>query len=75
MMGYAMIQQQTSGLYQRLWARAFVIESPCNHQRIVFVNADLGQIFQAVKQQVVFRLQEKYGDRYNESNVLNYRNT
>ncbi|OGT47290.1 MAG: hypothetical protein A3E83_00725 [Gammaproteobacteria bacterium RIFCSPHIGHO2_12_FULL_41_20] len=70
MMGYAMLQQQTAGIYQRLWARAFIIESPCNNKKIVFVNTDLGQVFQAVKQQVVKKLQAKYGDTYNDSNIL-----
>ncbi|VVC76621.1 Neutral ceramidase [Aquicella siphonis] len=70
MMGYAMLNQSTSGLYSRLWARAFVLESPCNGKRVVFVNADLGQLFQAVKQQVVRRLKEKYGNLYDERNVL-----
>jgi len=70
MMGYAMLEQKTSGIYQRLWARAFVIESPCNQQRVVFVNADLGQVFQGIKQQVVKKLQAKYGNRYSQDNVL-----
>ncbi len=70
MMGYGMLKQKTSGLQQRLWARAFVIESPCNRNRVVFVNTDLGQLFQGVKQQVIKKLRLKYGDRYNDSNVL-----
>jgi len=70
MMGYAMIGQQTAGLLQRLWARAFVIESACNNKRIVFVNVDLGHVFQAVREHVIQKLQAKYGDRYNEQNVL-----
>lgn len=70
MMGYGMVKQKTAGIYQRLWARAFVIESPCNQQRVVFVNADLGQLFQGIKQQVVKTLQKKYGDRYSDENVL-----
>lgn len=70
MMGYGMLNQKTNGLYQRLWARAFVIESPCNNNRVVFVNTDLGQLFQGVKQQVIKKLHAKYGDRYNDSNVL-----
>lgn len=70
MMGYAMLDQQASGMYSRLWARAFVIESPCNNKRIVFVNADLGQLFQAVKEEVVRKLQEKYGNLYSDKNVL-----
>jgi neutral ceramidase len=70
MMGYAMLAQQTAGISQRLWARAFIIESPCNNKRVVFVNADLGMIFQAVKQQVVHKLHEQYGNLYNDENVL-----
>lgn len=70
MMGYGMINQQTGGLSQRLWARAFVIESPCNGKRVTFVNADLGQVFQGVKQHVIERLQKKYGKLYNDQNVL-----
>jgi neutral ceramidase len=70
MMGYAVIDQKTAGIYQRLWARAFVIESPCNQQRVVFVNADLGQLFQGIKQQVVLKLQEKYGNQYSDKNIL-----
>ena len=70
MMGYGMIQQQTAGILQRLWARAFVFESACNGKRIVFVNADLGQIFQGIKQRVVQKLTAKYGDRYTDDNVL-----
>lgn len=70
MMGYAMIDQQTMGLLSRLWARAFIIESPCNNKRIIFVNADLGQLFQGVKQQVVRKLHEKYGDQFTDENVI-----
>lgn len=70
MMGYAMIYQQTAGIQQRLWARAFVIESPCNGKRVVFVNTDLCQVFQAVKQQVMKKLHAKYGNLYTDDNVL-----
>lgn len=70
MMGYAMLNQSTEGILSRLWARAFVIESPCNNKRVVFVNADLGMVFQAVKEQVVKELQKKYGALYNDDNVL-----
>lgn len=70
MMGYGMIKQQTAGLYQRLWARAFIVESPCNQKRMVIVNADLGQIFQGIKMGVVKKLKEKYGDLYSDDNVL-----
>jgi neutral ceramidase len=70
MMGYAMVRQKTAGIYQRLWARAFVIESPCDHKRIVFVNADLGQLFQGIKQQVILKLKKELGDTYSDENVL-----
>lgn len=70
MMGYAMLNQSTEGMLSRLWARAFVIESPCSNKRVVFVNTDLGMVFQAVKEQVVKELQKKYGERYNDDNVL-----
>ncbi|MDY7228368.1 neutral/alkaline ceramidase [Hyalangium rubrum] len=70
MMGYAMLDQKTAGIHQRLRARAFVVASPCNGKRVAFVSADAGQIFQGVKQQVVERLKAKYGTLYSDENVL-----
>ncbi|MBN1206733.1 MAG: neutral/alkaline ceramidase [Myxococcaceae bacterium] len=70
MMGYGSLTQQTEGLHLRLRSRAFVIHSSCNDKRVVFVSADLGQLFQAVKQQVVERLRARYGDLYSDANVL-----
>ncbi|MFP2930637.1 neutral/alkaline ceramidase [Pyxidicoccus sp. 3LG] len=70
MMGYGQLAQQTSGIHQRLRSRAFVIASPCNGRRVVFVSADLGMVFQAVKQQVVERLRSRYGGLYSDDNVL-----
>lgn len=70
MMGYGIMRQKTAGIYQRLWARAFVIESPCNQKRVVFVNADLGMVFQGIKQGVMKKLKTEYGDRYTDDNVL-----
>lgn len=71
MMGYAMLDQKTAGIHQRLHSRAFVIASTCNGKRAVFVNADLGMIFQAVKQKVVQKLQTTYGaSLYTDANVL-----
>ena len=70
MMGYAMIDQKTAGIHQRLRSRAFVIASPCNGKRVAFVSADAGQIFQGVKQQVVERLRARYGTLYSDENVV-----
>ncbi|HZI06895.1 MAG TPA: neutral/alkaline non-lysosomal ceramidase N-terminal domain-containing protein, partial [Archangium sp.] len=60
MMGYVELKQQTAGIHQRLRSRAFVIASPCNGKRVVFVSADLGMVFQGVKQQVVRRLKATF---------------
>src|SRR5262245_40330422 len=57
MMGYAMLEQKTAGVHQRLRSRAFVVASPCTGKRAVFVSADLQSISQAVKQGVVEKLQ------------------
>ncbi|NIR50256.1 neutral/alkaline ceramidase [candidate division KSB1 bacterium] len=70
MLGYGMMDQTTAGIHMRLRSRAFVIASPCNEQRVVFVSADLGLLFQGVKQTVVEKLQQTYGDLYSDANVL-----
>lgn len=72
MIGYVMFTppQTTRGIHMRLRSRAFVIASPCNGKRIVFVSADLGMVFQAVKQEVVRRLQAGFGDLYTADNVI-----
>jgi len=70
MMGYSMPEQRAEGISTRLWSRAFVVEHPCSDGRIVFVSADLGQVFQGVHLEVIKRLQEKFGpDRYTLDNV------
>jgi neutral ceramidase len=70
MMGYGKAEQTTVGIHQRLRSRAFVIASPCNGKRVVVVSADLGFIFQGVKQQVVERLRATFGPLYTDENVL-----
>jgi neutral ceramidase len=70
MMGYAMLEQKTAGLHQRLRSRAFVVASPCTGKRAVFVSADLMSVSQAVKQGVVEKLQARYGALYGHENVM-----
>ncbi|NMO21124.1 neutral/alkaline ceramidase [Pyxidicoccus fallax] len=71
MMGYVKPGQNTAGIHQRLRSRAFVIASPCNGKRVAFVSADLGMLFQAVKQEVMRKLRERYGeDVYTDANVV-----
>lgn len=70
MMGYASVEQKTEGIHMRLRSRAYVIGSTCNGKRLVFVSADLGQIFQSVKQGVVRKLKQNYGSLYTDENVM-----
>lgn len=71
MFGYA-AQQVVTGLNDRLYSRAFIIadaDQP-NQQRIAYVSADMGAMFTSVKLTVIKRLQAKFGDLYNDENVM-----
>lgn len=73
MMGYAKFSQQTKGLHTRLYARAFVFESPSSGKRVVFVSADLAMLFSSVKQGVLQKLGQPplaLGNLYNDQNVM-----
>jgi len=69
MFGYV-AQQEADGLHMRLRARAFIIQSPTSGKRVVYVNADLGAMFQSIKLEVVKKLRAKYGNLYDHSNVM-----
>ncbi|WP_350224630.1 neutral/alkaline non-lysosomal ceramidase N-terminal domain-containing protein, partial [Klebsiella pneumoniae] len=45
MMGYESPTHTSSGLHTRQYSRAFIIGSPCNGKRVVYVSNDLGMIF------------------------------
>lgn len=71
MMGYAMPQQRTAGIHLRQWARAFVVaESREGGKRIAFVSTDSAMIFIAVHQEVMRRLQDKFGGKYTTQNTV-----
>ncbi|MGW0698482.1 neutral/alkaline ceramidase [Streptomyces sp. NPDC002867] len=70
MMGYSSFEQKATGIHQRQRSRAFVVADPASGSRIVYVNADLGMIFQSVHQGVLARLKQRYGSLYTERNVL-----
>ncbi len=70
MMGYAKLEQKTAGIHMRQWARAFVVQDVQSGKRLVFVNNDLGMVFQGVHQAVLNRLQARFGSRYTRENVL-----
>lgn len=61
----------TDGLQQRLFSRAFIIADPVDSaNRVVFVSADLGAIFQSVKLEVIKQLNVKYDGLYSHENVM-----
>ena len=70
MMGYASLDQKTSGIHQRQRARAFVFVDQASGKRVAIVNTDLQGVFQSVQQAVLKRLAARYGDRYTERNML-----
>src|SRR5699024_11216361 len=70
MMGYADLGQTGSGLHMRQRARAFVIADRATGERVLHVNADIGMVFQSVRDAVLARLAEKFGETYGESNVM-----
>ncbi|OZM72425.1 alkaline ceramidase [Amycolatopsis antarctica] len=69
MMGYSMPTQQTAGIHLRTRARAFVLADG-EGDRLAYVVADLGMIFQSVQQGVLAALRERHGDTYTAQNVL-----
>lgn len=70
LMGYANPDQKSAGIHTRQWSRAFVVAEPNQNNRVVFVSVDAGAIFQSVFQGVIEKLQDKYGNLYNERNVV-----
>ncbi|MBC7275420.1 neutral/alkaline ceramidase [Nocardioides sp.] len=70
MMGYADLGQVSSGLHMRQRARAFVIGDPESDERVVHVLADAGMIFQSVRDAVLAKLEQRFGDTYTERNVM-----
>lgn len=69
MNGYAVLEQQTAGLRQRQFARAFVFDDGSGG-RVAHVTADMGLMFQSVQMEVLRRLRARFGDVYHEGNVL-----
>lgn len=70
MMGYASTSQVTAGIHMRQRARAFIVLDQASGKRMVFVNNDLGMVFQGVQQAVLKQLQAKYGTLYRADNVI-----
>ena len=70
LMGYADIGQTAQGLHTRQRARAFVIADRATGERVVHVNSDIAMVFQSVRDAVLARLDERFGDTYREANVM-----
>ncbi len=70
MMGYSKFGQNTAGIHQRLRARAFIAVDQSSGERVAYVNADLGMIFQAQRDAVLAELQQRYGGLYGDRNLL-----
>jgi len=70
MMGYDVSSQTTAGIHTRLRSRAFIVGD--NDKRVVFVNTDLGMLFQMVKLKVCEKIANDpvLSQYYNEQNVL-----
>lgn len=71
-MGYEDPMHILGGIQTRQHARAYVIESPCNGKRIVFVSTDTGMIFSAVRQGVLdaFAADSTLSGFYNADNSM-----
>ncbi|KAL4270968.1 hypothetical protein AHAS_AhasUnG0039400 [Arachis hypogaea] len=70
MMGYANLEQKTSGIHFRLRARTFIVaDASNNNNRFVFVNLDAGMASQLLTIKVLQALHSRYGNLYNEENV------
>ncbi|MCG8634319.1 MAG: neutral/alkaline ceramidase [Desulfobacterales bacterium] len=70
MMGYSMPDQKTAGIHMRLYSRAYVIASPDNSSRVVFVSADIQGMMQSVTMGVLEKLADRYGSLYTKENVM-----
>ncbi|HIW91134.1 MAG TPA: neutral/alkaline ceramidase [Candidatus Corynebacterium avicola] len=66
--GYAVQEQTTVGIRQRLYSRAFIFQS--GDSRLVHVTVDTPLMFQSVFLEVVRRLRASYGDTYTTNNVV-----
>nr|VDG62755.1 Neutral ceramidase precursor [Streptococcus thermophilus] len=69
MNGYAVMKQSSTGIRFRQFARAFIFEDD-EGVSSVFVITEMGLMFQSIQLEVLRRLREAFGEKYNESNVF-----
>uniref|UniRef100_A0A7S2W7M7 Neutral ceramidase n=1 Tax=Mucochytrium quahogii TaxID=96639 RepID=A0A7S2W7M7_9STRA len=68
MFGYAEFMQRSTGLLNRLFARAYVIER--DGDKVAIVHCDLHSIPLQLHEMVLERLQEEIGDEFDNDNVV-----
>jgi neutral ceramidase len=68
MLGYGVASQQTTGLHNRLRARAFVIAT--SQRRLLLVVCELPLLLESVHREVLRRLAATYGELYTLDNVM-----
>ena len=71
MMGYGKADQKSAGIHLRLRSRAFVFaaaEAP--DAPVLLVVAELPLVFDSVRQEVLRRLADVYGERYTDANTM-----
>ena len=69
-LGYFDFKQTGLGIHSRLFSRAFVIEDLSNGKNAAIVCADMAFCSQSVQQAVIKKLENQFGNRYTEKNVL-----
>lgn len=70
MAGYGNLEQSTTGIHMRQYARSFIIADSDSNQRVVLVVNDTVMTTNSITEAVVEQLQQRYGDIYRLDNVL-----
>jgi len=69
MLGYGSLEQKGTGLRQRIYSRAFIVASPNNSTRMLYIVIDTQGGDTAVRQRVLEKLEGIYPGTYTQSNV------
>ncbi len=67
--GYAELLHRNTGIRDRQYARAFIVQEP-DRAPVVFVSIDKGGMFQSVNEEVMRKLRSKFGSLYNDNNII-----
>ncbi len=70
MLGYGDSAQISTGIHDRMWARAFIVAEPASGRRVVIVVASVAMVYGDVTREVIARLKHKYGELYQEGGLL-----